>query len=311
VNNFADRLVAAIKAKGTPCIVGLDPRIDRMPAFVQRAGTTSAAQVGESIAAFNRVMLDAIRRLVPAVKLQMAFYEQYGLSGLQAFVDTIEVAKAAGLIVIVDGKRNDISSTAEAYARAYLSSTADCPGSFDVDALTVSPFLGRDSLRPFVEASLHFGKGIFVLVKTSNHGSADIQDQRLLGGERLYERLASFVEELGRDVLGTEGYSSIGAVVGATFPAEAVLLRRLMPHAMILVPGYGAQGGTAHDAVAAFNEDGYGAIVSASRSVTYPHEDSDIDVSSFIALVRRSTMKMIEDVNGALRDGAKSAGSGT
>src|SRR5262249_19250634 len=183
-----------------------------MPSFVQGPGTTtSAPQVRESITAFNRVILDAVSPLVPAVKLQMAFYEQYGLSGLQAFVDTIELAKAAGLVVIVDGKRNDISSTAEAYARAYLSSTVDCPGSFDVDGLTVSPLLGRDSLRPFVEASLRFGKGIFVLVKTSNRGSADIQDQRLVSGERLYERLASFVEELGRNVLGAEGYSSIGA----------------------------------------------------------------------------------------------------
>ena len=223
-------------------------------------------------------MIDAVADLVPAVKPQLAFFEQYGVVGMQAFENTVLAAKQRGLLVIADGKRNDISSTAEAYANAYPWESE----AFDCDALTVTPYLGRDSLTPFVEACKKHGKGLFVVLKTSNPGSGDFQDQRLeTTGRPLYESIASALHELGEDLVGESGYSSIGAVIGATFPEEGRRLRELMPRALILVPGYGAQGGSAKNAADCFNDDGLGAIVSSSRGITYAFGDPDISRDAF------------------------------
>jgi orotidine-5'-phosphate decarboxylase len=288
---FADRLIQHILAKDSRCIVGLDPRVDQMPAFVRGNGTYAA------ITAFHELVIDAVADLVPAVKPQLAFYEQYGVAGMQAFENTVLAAKQRGLLVIADGKRNDISSTAEAYANAYLG-----PDAFDCDALTVTPYLGRDSLAPFVEACKKHGKGMFVVLKTSNPGSRDFQDQRLeTTGRPLYESIASALHELGEDLLGESGYSSIGAVIGATFPEEGRRLRELMPRAQILVPGYGAQGGSAKAAAECFNDDGLGAIVSSSRGTTYALGDPDISRDAFVRAVREKTQRMIEDVNAAVK----------
>jgi orotidine-5'-phosphate decarboxylase len=288
---FADRLIQHILAKDSRCIVGLDPRVDQMPAFVRGNGTYAA------ITAFHELVIDAVADLVPAVKPQLAFYEQYGVAGMQAFENTVLAAKQRGLLVIADGKRNDISSTAEAYANAYLG-----PDAFDCDALTVTPYLGRDSLAPFVEACKKHGKGMFVVLKTSNPGSRDFQDQRLeTTGRPLYESIASALHELGEDLLGESGYSSIGAVIGATFPEEGRRLRELMPRAQILVPGYGAQGGSAKAAAECFNDDGLGAIVSSSRGTTYAFDDPDISRDAFVHAVREKTQRMIQDVNAAVK----------
>jgi orotidine-5'-phosphate decarboxylase len=288
---FADRLIEKILAKDSRCIVGLDPRVDQMPAFVRGNGTYAA------ITAFHELVIDAVADLIPAVKPQLAFYEQYGVAGMQAFENTVLAAKRRGLLVIADGKRNDISSTAEAYANAYLGEDA-----FDCDALTVTPYLGRDSLAPFVEACKKHGKGMFVVLKTSNPGSRDFQDQRLeTTGRPLYESIASALHELGEDLLGESGYSSIGAVIGATFPEEGRRLRELMPRAQILVPGYGAQGGSAKAAAECFNDDGLGAIVSSSRGATYAFGDPDISRDAFVRAVREKTQRMIEDVNAAVK----------
>jgi orotidine-5'-phosphate decarboxylase len=288
--SFADRLIEQILAKDSRCVVGLDPRIDQMPAFVG-SGACSA------ITNFHELILDAVADLVPAVKPQLAFFEQYGIAGMQAFENTVRAARERGLLVIADGKRNDISSTAEAYANAYLGG-----GGFDCDALTVTPYLGRDSLAPFVDACKRQGKGLFVVLKTSNPGSKDFEDQRLAEtGRPLYEKIAGALNELGRDLVGESGYSSIGAVIGATFPEEGRRLRSLMPKALILVPGYGAQGGSAKAAAECFNDDGLGAVVNSSRGITYAFGNPDISRHAFVRSVRENTLRMISEINGALK----------
>lgn len=287
---FADRLLEKIRAKDSRCIVGLDPRIDQMPRFAQNGSACAA------ITEFHEIVLDAVADLVPAVKPQLAFFEQYGVAGMQAFENTVRAAKRRGLLVIADGKRNDISSTAEAYANAYLGADV-----FDCDALTVTPYMGRDSLMPFVEACKKHGKGLFAILKTSNPGSRDFEDQPLeTTGRPLYEKIAGVLDELGRDLVGESGYSAIGAVIGATFPEEGRRLRELMPRALILVPGYGAQGGSAKAAAECFNEDGRGAIVNSSRGITYAFTDPDISRDAFVRSVRENARHMIADINAAV-----------
>ena len=303
---FADRLIHAIRAKGNPCIVGLDPRLDLMPAFIKAGRGAPTREVISSILTdFHELVIDAVAGLVPAVKPQLAFFEQYGSAGIEAFENAVAFAKQRGLLVIADGKRNDISSTAEAYAAALLGE-ADILGHkqkvFDADAATVTPYLGRDSLVPFTNACATYGKGLFVVLKTSNPGSRDFQDQPVAStGRPLYESIAGTVDELGRALVGESGYSSIGAVIGATFPEEGRRLRALMPRALILVPGYGAQGGSAESAAACFNDDGLGAVVSSSRGITYKYSSPDVACHAFVAAVRENTLRMIDDITGALR----------
>lgn len=288
---FADLLVENIRAKDSRCIVGLDPRIDHMPGFIARESACAA------ITEFHELVLEAAADLVPAVKPQLAFFEQYGVAGIQAFENTVRAAKRRGLLVIADGKRNDISSTAEAYANGYLG-----PSGFDCDALTVTPYLGRDSLVPFVDACRRHSRGLFVVLKTSNPGSKDFQDQPLVENRRpLYEKIAGVLNELGGELVGESGYSSIGAVIGATFPEEGRRLRALMPKALILVPGYGAQGGSAKAAAECFNDDGLGAIVSSSRGTTYAFGDPNISRDAFVQSVRENTRRMIDEVNAAVK----------
>jgi orotidine-5'-phosphate decarboxylase len=288
---FADRLTEKIRDKSSRCVVGLDPRIDQMPAFVSRASACAA------ITEFHELVLEALADLVPAVKPQLAFFEQYGIAGMQAFENTVRAARRRGLLVIADGKRNDISSTAEAYANAYLG-----PDGFDCDALTVTPYLGRDSLAPFVEACGKHAKGIFVVLKTSNPGSKDFEDQKLEStGRPLYEKIAGVLNELGDALRGDSGYSAVGAVIGATFPEEGRRLRTLMPHAPILVPGYGAQGGSAKAAAECFNADGLGAIVNSSRGITYAFGDHGVSRDAFVRSVRENMRRMIDEVNAAVK----------
>lgn len=287
---FSGRLVESIRKTGSPCVVGLDPRIDLMPEFIK-----PGRGAREVILDFHELVLDAIAGLAPAVKLQLAFFEQYGSAGIQAFEDTIRAAKQRGLLVIADAKRNDVASTAEAYAAAFLGDLA-----FDVDAMTVTPYLGRDSMLPFVDACAKHGKGLFIVLKTSNPGSKDYQDQKLEAtGRPLYETVADTVNELGRGLIGESSYSSIGAVIGATFPEDARRLRALIPQAFILVTGYGAQGASAQGAAACFNADGLGAIVNSSRGITYNYSDKNVTRQSFVNLVRENTLRMIADIQTA------------
>jgi orotidine-5'-phosphate decarboxylase len=304
--NFSDQLIDAVRAKGSPCVVGLDPRLEAMPPFLVAATEAMPRDEAayEILSGFGRAVVDAVAEHVPAVKVQSAFYELLGVAGLRALIEAVRYARAAGLLAIVDAKRGDIASTAAAYAEALLGEL-DWRGerrqTVGADGSTVSPFLGRDSLDPWVDVCRRHGKGVFVLVRTSNPGSADVQGLQLAAGGVVDERVASMVDQLGQGLVGAHGYSSVGAVVGATFPAEAARLRRLMPRAIFLLPGYGAQGGAADSLASCFDRDGLGAVVSASRSITSPPGyESATSAEAYRDLVRASALAMVADVNSAL-----------
>jgi orotidine-5'-phosphate decarboxylase len=266
---FADRLCAAVRAHGTPLIVGLDPRQERLPAPLRPpAAADGPAAAAESYRRFCRGIIDVVASLVPAVKPQAAFFEQIGPDGMAALFDVIAYARQQGLLVIYDGKRNDIGSTATAYAEGILGSQAE--GGWGADALTVSPYLGRDSLEPFVDVCRRQGTGIFVLVKTSNPGGGMFQDL-VSNGQPLYRHVAQEVTRINETVRGECGYGAVGAVVGATYPEQLAELRSEMPHCWLLVPGFGAQGGGAKGLVAAFDAQGLGAVINSSRNIIFAH----------------------------------------
>ena len=300
--NFADRLIAAVKAKGNPVCVGLDPRLDQVPRPLrERArrnhGDTPRARA-EAILDFSRAILDAVADLVPVCKPQVAFYEEHGPDGLRALAETIRCARAKGLLVICDAKRGDIGSTAEAYARAYLAEG----GQFESDALTVNPYLGADTMQPYLDAAAG-EKGIFILVRTSNPGAGNFQDL-LVDGRPLYERVAELVRRLGESHRGNCGFSSVGAVVGATYPEQARRLRELLPETLFLVPGYGAQGATAADVAAAFRADGLGAVVNSSRGIIFACRQEPYATrfgeAHFADAARAATEAMIGELKGVL-----------
>jgi orotidine-5'-phosphate decarboxylase len=304
--HFSDRLEAAVKAKGNPICLGLDPRLDQLPkhiceAALEQHGRTPAA-AEEAFLNFNKAILDATADIVPVCKPQVAFYEEYGWQGMRAYAETIRYAKQKGVLVISDAKRGDIGTTAQAYARAHLG--ADTNGGFGADALTVNPYLGRETLEPFLEIGTPHGGGIFVLVKTSNPGSGDLQDVAVTGGKRVHEHVAEMVQSLGAKYRGECGLSDVGAVVGATYPDEARQLRQRMPDTIFLIPGYGAQGGTAADAAAGFRGDGRGAIVNNSRGLMFAWKQepykSKFGEKDFAAAARAAAQKMAEELRAAL-----------
>ena len=281
MENFADRLLEAIEKKQNPSVVGLDPRLKQIPSFIKeeqiaKSGRTFEA-AADSIFEFNKKIIDAVKDDVPAVKPQMAFYENYGAQGVRAFQQTVEYSKKAGLLVIEDAKRSDIGSTAQAYADGHLG-RVDLFGeekpNHDVDCMTVNAFLGTDGVQPFIDMIKKYGKGIFVLAKTSNPSSGEIQDLKA-EGKTIYEVMGDLVNKWGEGTEGSRGYSSVGAVVGATYPEQAVTLRKLMAKSIFLVPGYGAQGGGADDVIPSFNKDGFGAIVNSSRGIIFAYEKSE------------------------------------
>lgn len=305
MQHFADRLTSKIKQKGTPICVGLDPRLAQIPQYIKdkyiKKHKNPFEAAAQSILEFNKGIIDAVSELVPACKPQIAFYEQYGIPGFQAFCETVKYAKEKGLIVIADAKRNDIGSTAEAYAKAFLGKTDlfdEEVSVIDADAVTVTPYLGIDGIKPFIEECKKYGKGIFVLVKTSNPSSGDLQDQATKDNDLTnYELMARFVESWGADELGESGYSLVGAVVGATYPKEAEKLRQLMPNAIFLVPGYGAQGGGAADCKPCFNKDGTGAIINNSRGIIFAYKKSDkYDEKTYADAARDAVLKMKKDL---------------
>ncbi len=263
---FVDRLAAAVRRLASPVVVGLDPRWEQLPEPL-RAGAEAPADQARAFATFCRGVIDVVAPLVPAVKPQAAFFEQLGPAGMAALAEVIAHAQSKGLLVILDGKRNDIGSTAEAYARGYLGRGVSAWGA---DALTVSPYLGDDSLTPFVEVARERDAGLFVLVKTSNPGGGMLQDLSV-DGRPLYRHVADYVERLADDTAGQCGYGAVGAVVGATYPEQLAELRAAMPHTWFLVPGYGSQGGTAADVAGGFDADGLGAIVNNSRGIIFAH----------------------------------------
>ncbi len=308
VTHFADRLFEAVERKGNAVVVGLDPRLDSLPEQLVQSchsaygATTRAA--GEAIWQFNRAIIDAVHDLVPVVKPQLAFYERYGLEGLHAYVRTVHYAQAAGLLVIADAKRNDIGPTAVAYAEAFLGTTevfaSRLPGDFEADALTVNAFLGYDGIEPFIANAHRHGRGLFVLVKTSNASSGDLQDLHV-NGRPLYEHLGQLVATWGQASRGTCGYSAVGAVVGATYPEQAQHLRALMPQSIFLVPGYGAQGATAADVAGCFDTRGFGALINASRSILFAFHTPEYAGRPYTEAARAATRQMIDALRQALR----------
>lgn len=266
---FGERLRTAILRRGNPVLVGLDPRVENLPPSLAPSDPTDPARVAAAFRDFCLGAIDAVAELVAVVKPQVAFFEQWGPHGMGALVDVIRHAQQRGLLVIADGKRNDIGSTALAYAQAWLGENSV----WGADALTVSPYLGGDSLEPFVQTCHERNAGIFVLVKTSNSGGGRFQDVISSGdGESLFERVANLVQSLAKADAASLPYGSIGAVVGATYPLQLAELRARMPNAWLLVPGYGSQGGTARDVPGAFDKHGLGAIINNSRGLTFAYE---------------------------------------
>lgn len=264
-NHFADRLTEECQKKKSLVLVGIDPRFDQLPTTIQKIGEKEGKAKAFEI--FGKEIIDAVKDVAVAVKPQIAFYEVLGPDGLAAFQSTLQYARKNNLITIADAKRGDIGSTAEAYAEAFLSEN----GEFSSDAVTVNGYLGYDGIAPFLKYCGTNGKGIYILVKTSNPGSVDFQDKIFDGGKKLFEIVAEKVTNWGKGFIGKSGYSSVGAVVGATWPEEAQSLRVLMPQSPFLIPGYGAQGGTAKDALASMDKQNKGGIVNSSRGIIFAY----------------------------------------
>lgn len=264
-----DQLIEKIIAMQNPTCVGLDTQLDYLPAEM-REGVETCEQAADAILAFNKKIVDNVCDIVPAVKVQIAYYEQYGAAGVAAFLATVAYAKEKGLFVIADCKRNDIGSTAARYSAAYLGETALGDKTLRVagcDFLTVNAYLGTDGVAPFLDDCKKFDTGLFILVKTSNPSSGELQDLKLADGRTVYECMGDMVEGWGAEFVGKYGYSAIGAVVGATHPAEAKILRDRLAHTFFLVPGYGAQGGNAEMLKNCFDKNGLGGIVNNSRGI--------------------------------------------
>ncbi len=297
-----DLLVQKIKEKGNPSVAGLDPKIDYVPEYIRKKAYAEYGQnlkgATEAIWEFNKGLIDALYDVVPAVKPQSAFYEMYGLYGEEVLHRTISYAKEKGLYIILDVKRNDIGSTAEAYSKAYLGKTmvdgVECDAC-GVDCVTVNPYLGTDGVLPFVNDCKAYDKAIFALVKTSNPSSGELQDL-MVDDKHIYEKVAECVNKWNEDTIGNSGYGAVGAVVGATYPEQAVVLRKLMPKSYFLVPGYGAQGGGAEGVKPCFNDDGLGAIVNSSRGIMCAYKKGDWKEEQFAEAARAEALRMKEDL---------------
>ena len=316
-----DKLIEKIQKTGAPIVVGLDPMMKFVPdhikktAFTQKGETLEGA--AEAVWLYNKEIIDKTYDLIPAVKPQIAMYEQFGIPGLCAFERTVAYCKEKGLVVIGDIKRGDIGSTSAAYAAAHLGKvqvgSSLCAG-FDEDFVTVNPYLGSDGVQPFIDVCREEQKGIFVLVKTSNPSSGEFQDRMVSTGgitfseQALYELVGMKVEEWGGQLMGRKGYSSVGAVVGATYPEQGKVLRKVMPHAFILVPGYGAQGASGKDLIHFFDENRLGAIVNSSRGIIAAYQNekySAFGSENFADASRQAVLDMIADIDQAFANAGR------
>ena len=289
-----DRLIEKIIEKQNPTVAGLDPKLDYVPASIKSACFEKYGKTLEGAAAalleFNKAIIDKIYDIVPAIKPQAAYYEMYGWQGVKALADTIAYAKSKGMFVMTDGKRNDIGTTMEAYATAHLGTT-NVEG-----ALTVNGYLGTDGIKPLLNICKAKDKGIFVLVKTSNPSSGELQDLKLENGASVYEQMGKMCESWGGELPGKYGYSGVGAVVGATYPEQLAEMREKAPHTFFLVPGYGAQGGGAQDAKNAFDKNGLGSIINSSRGIMCAWKKQGLTEEDFAAAARVEALRMKEDI---------------
>ena len=295
--HFGDRLHQAIASKRTPLIVGIDPRTAQLPpAIGDSVDSANAESVASAFADFGKAIIDVVKDLVPAVKPQAAFFESLGPLGVAALAEVVDHANDAELIVVMDAKRGDIGSTAQAYAEAYLGAKPN--SAFGCDALTVNPYMGFDTLTPFFDQSRKFGAGIFVLCKTSNPGSSVLQEQVIAeSAETIHQNVANEIQRLCLETKGDSGYGIVGAVAGATYPEQLQELRQRMPNSMLLVPGFGAQGGTASDVASAFDENGNGAIINSSRGIIFAYEQdrySDVAAGDWQAAIEQATRDTID-----------------
>ncbi len=309
IMNAIDRLINKIKECNNPTVMGLDPRYNMLPNCVKEKYSKDTKGIADAIIEYNKALIDATFDIIPAVKPQMAFYEMFGLEGMRAFEETCRYAKQKGMIVIADAKRGDIGTTAEGYSNAYLGKTqiddTALEPLYDIDFLTVNPYLGTDGIKPFVEDCKKYDKGIFILVKTSNKSSGELQDLKLEDGMIVYERVAKLVNSWGEDCIGEYGYSSVGAVVGATYPTQLEEIRNIAPNTFFLIPGYGAQGGTAKDIAYGF-KNGLGGIVNSSRGLMCAYK-SDIwkeeySDETYAEATRAEAIRMRDELNGAINE---------
>ena len=297
-----DRMIEKIEQMQNPTVAGLDPKLDYVPGFIKERCFDKYSETlkgaAKALLEFNKGLIDALYDIVPAVKPQAAYYEMYGAAGLKALYKTQEYARSKGMYVITDGKRNDIGTTMEAYAAAHLGKVKVGNEEYEPflgDALTVNGYLGSDGIKPLIRTCLENDKGIFVLVKTSNPSSGELQD-KLIDGEPIYEYMGKMCENWGKELPGAYGYSGVGAVVGATYPEQIKRLREILPNTFFLIPGYGAQGATAADIAAAFDKNGLGGIVNSSRGIMCAYQKQKCDEREFAEAARREAIRMRDEI---------------
>ena len=303
-----DKLINKIKQTNNPTVIGLDPRYEMIPSCVREKYTEDLEGVSKAIVEFNKNLIDNVFDIIPAVKVQIAFYEMYGIEGIKSFKETCNYAKEKGMIVIADAKRGDIGSTAQGYSNAFLGRTTVGDKQipiFDVDFVTVNAYFGIDCVKPFIEDCKKYNKGIFVLVKTSNPSSGELQDLKIENDEEIYTRIGKLVENWGEELQGEYGYSSIAAVVGATYPKQLQSLRKTLPHTFFLIPGYGAQGGKAEDIALGFDSSGIGGIINASRSLMCAYKSDKwkdkFSEEEYMKATRAEAIRMKEELNDAIK----------
>ncbi len=308
MKNIMDRLIDKIKQTNNPTVMGLDPRYEILPECIKEKYEENLEGALKAILEFNKALIDATYDIIPAIKPQIAFYEMYGLPGMKAFEETCKYAREKEMFVIADIKRGDIGTTAQAYSNAFLGKTkiGNIEQSiYDVDFVTLNPYMGTDSIRPFIEDCKKYNKGAFVLVKTSNQSSGELQDLKLESREEVYIKVAKLVEKWGNDLIGEYGYSSISAVVGATYPKQLQELRNIAQHTFFLIPGYGAQGGKAEDIALGFDKDKVGGIVNSSRGLMCAYKsdlwkDKYVE-KDFAKATRAEAIRMRNELNTAMK----------
>ena len=304
MKNAIDKLINKIKETNNPTVIGIDPKYDMIPECVRNKYGKTLEDVSKAILEFNIELINNTYDIIPAVKVNIAFYEMYGIEGIKVFEKTCKYAKEKGMVVIADIKRGDIGSTAQSYSNAFLGKTKigeKEESIFDVDFVTVNPYMGTDCVKPFIDDCKKYDKGIFVLVKTSNPSSGELQDKKIEGGEKIYIEVAKLVEQWGEDLIGENGYSSVSAVVGATYPNQLKEIREIAPHTYFLIPGYGAQGGKAEDIALGFDNNGLGGIVNASRSLMYAYKSDkwkdEFEEIDYGKATRAEAIRMKEELN--------------
>ena len=297
-----DRLIEKIEQTQNPTVAGLDPKLDFVPEYIRKKSFEKHWETlkgaAKALWEFNKGLIDALCDIVPAVKPQAAYYEMYGVHGMKALYKTQEYARSKGLYVITDVKRNDIGTTMEAYATAHLGKVKVGSEEFEpfpADALTVNGYLGSDCIKPLLNVCKENDKGIFVLAKTSNPSSGELQDRKI-DGEPIYEIMGKMAEEWGKELPGVYGYSGVGIVAGATYPEQITRLREILPHTFFLIPGYGAQGANAKDIAAAFDKNGLGGIVNSSRGIMCAYQKQKCDEREFADAARREAIRMRDEI---------------